>query len=143
GEIVEDVRDLPLFGRAHARPPKERSIFASEVVASPSARVCCRVRTRKRDTRGGARRAASRASRRRGWGWGAGLGMAITALAGVLWWRLSAPPPAARIGGPGLLLDPEEADRTALTLGREGRHLESIPYFREVVKQRPLSGIAH
>jgi tetratricopeptide (TPR) repeat protein len=30
-----------------------------------------------------------------------------------------------------------------LALGRQGRHQESIPYFREVVREDPRSGIAH
>ena len=65
------------------------------------------------------------------------------ALAGIAWWRLFAVHvPGQRMGG-GLGIDREEANRTALALGRQGRHQESIPYFREVVRQDPRSGIAH
>jgi hypothetical protein len=68
--------------------------------------------------------------------------LVVAVLAGVAWWRFFPPhAPAPWTGGLGL--DSQDANRTALALGRQGRHLESIPYFREVVRQDPSSGIAH
>jgi len=69
--------------------------------------------------------------------------LVAVALGGLAWWRLSGPRSSVLRAGGGLGLDPEESDRAALTLGRQGRHLESIPYFREVVRQDPRSAIAH
>ena len=64
-------------------------------------------------------------------------------LGALAWWRFSPTrPPELRLGA-GFGLDPEASNQTALALGRQGRHLESIPYFREVVQQDPRSAIAH
>jgi hypothetical protein len=64
----------------------------------------------------------------------------VTALAaaGALWWRgrPAAPRPTATAEPPAAL-PPGEAYARALALGREGRHLASVPYFR-----RALAGLA-
>jgi tetratricopeptide (TPR) repeat protein len=96
---------------------------------------------RKRKPRAKTRRTPSRGSRRGGRFWTLVVLLAA-ALAGLAWWRLLAVRvPEQRMGGLGV--DRETANRTALALGRQGRHQESIPYFREVVRQDPGSGIAH
>jgi tetratricopeptide (TPR) repeat protein len=55
---------------------------------------------------------------------------AIAAALLALWWRHQAP---RQVPSPESALDPQTAYSMGLALGRQGRHLASIPYFRRAL----------